>query len=474
MRVSKETILKLLRSWSLTENLINSTDELLRWIKQRNAEIYVNINHIRLSESDFWYLDQQDFCIRNKNRSFFEISGMRVKENENIICEQPVIIQSENGILGCICKEIDGIIYLLMQAKIEPGNINRVQISPTIQATKSNFTQKHGGTRPLYLDYFLNADRYEIILDQLQSEQSSRFYKKRNRNIIIKINDDDIEISPNHKWMTLGQIKQLLRYDNLVNMDTRTVISCIPYASFSYTDDELCYIKGLFKDNALYQSIFTGGTYGEIPEVYRYINDYKMFNEYQTFLVPLNELSEWEISDYGVICRNENNFKVIFCDITIEGREVKRWTQPLFEATGTALFGLITCVKNGVRYFLVKAFPEIGCFDKIELGPSIQMESNDIRKAKTDTDSFEAYFIKRLSEKSGDIIKDVILSEEGGRFYQEQNRNIILEVPSADMDMLYNLPKGYFMLDYKTLNIMMLINNCLNIQLRNLLALLEV
>ena len=34
-----------------------------------------------------------------------------------------------------------------MQAKIEPGNINKIQLSPTIQATKSNFTQKHGGRK---------------------------------------------------------------------------------------------------------------------------------------------------------------------------------------------------------------------------------------------------------------------------------------------------------------------------------------
>ena len=67
---------------------------------------------------------------------------------------------------------------------------SKIQLSPTIQATKSNFTQKHGGKKPKYLDYFINAADYEIIVDQIQSEQSSRFYKKRNRNIIIKVDED--------------------------------------------------------------------------------------------------------------------------------------------------------------------------------------------------------------------------------------------------------------------------------------------
>ena len=121
-----------------------------------------------------------------------------------------------------------------MQAKIEPGNINKVQISPTIQATKSNFFQKHGGSQPAFLEYFLNAKQTNILVDQIQSEQSSRFYMKRNRNIILYVTDYIVE-SSTHKWMTLGQIKDLMRYDNLVNMDTRTVLSCIPF---------LCIVKG--------------------------------------------------------------------------------------------------------------------------------------------------------------------------------------------------------------------------------------
>ena len=62
------------------------------------------------------------------------------------------------------------------------------------------------------------------------------------------------------------------------------------------------------------------------------------------------------------------------------------------------------------------------------------------------------------------------MSEEGGRFYHEQNRNVLLRVQEHDMT---SLPEGYFWLDYQSLNEMLQINNILNIQLRNLLALLE-
>lgn len=162
-----------------------------------------------------------------------------------------------------------------MQAKIEPGNVNKIQISPTIQATKSNFTQKHGGKKPAYIEYFLNSDRYKVLVDQIQSEQSSRFLGKRNRNIIVSV-DEDIEVLSSHMWMTLKQIKELMKIDNLVNMDTRTVLSCIPYLSL--TDDEKKSI-GYPKSNELKKSLYEGDGLNHITQIYHYINDYKMFDD---------------------------------------------------------------------------------------------------------------------------------------------------------------------------------------------------
>ena len=89
----------------------------------------------------------------------------------------------------------------------------------------------------------MKAKAKQILLDQLQSEQGARFLKKRNRNIIIKI-DEDIELLDNFIWLTLGQIKQLMTYNNLVNMDTRTVISGIPYGNLNHDEiDSISFLK---------------------------------------------------------------------------------------------------------------------------------------------------------------------------------------------------------------------------------------
>lgn len=188
-----------------------------------------------------------------------------------------------------------------MQAKIEPGNINCVQISPTIQATKSNFLRAHGGSLPKYFEYFEHSAQYNVIYDQIQSEQSSRFFRKRNRNMIMEVTDD-IEIYSNFRWMTLGQIKKLMEIDNLVNMDTRTVLSGIPVTTQNFNADELKEIEQIIGSKELFQSMFNESQSVDLRNMYQYINDYKMFNDVKRTIIPLFELVDWNVSDKGVDC----------------------------------------------------------------------------------------------------------------------------------------------------------------------------
>lgn len=452
----QDNLLKLLESWATPEGKAYSTQALIDWIAERNSSIQVEIRKISPQEDTVWSYIEQEGIIANPQRSFFAISGFQKGG-----IQQPVLLQNEIGYLGILCKEIDGVLHLLMQAKIEPGNVNKIQISPTIQATKSNFMQKHGGGRPAYLDYFLEADRHEIIVDQIQSEQSSRFCGKRNRNILIVVDEKEmVDQLPNHRWMTLGQIKRLMQEDNIVNMDTRTVLSCIPF----HLADAKKAVR-YFQDAALYRSIFYGDGVNHLPEIYHLMNNSRMFDEEEARQIPLQSMSGWGWEKGEFVCKNGYHFKIIFCDIAIEGREVKRWTQPLFEAVGIAVFGLICCEVDGVLRFVVKCKKEIGCFDGPELGPTVQLEADEQPQNELEYFFFNAY------EQGCGVEKDVVLSEEGGRFYHEQNRNIILRIPA---EKLPPLPKGYFLVDYKTLAELVQMNNTLNIQLRNLMSLLEV
>lgn len=451
----------LFNSWRDMNGNVSSNEEIDGWINFLNKNIEVTITKNKLEDSNYWFYDKNRGIITNKNNSFFYIQGIQEYSNDKVINEQPMIFQNEIGFLGIICSVIDNQLNFLMQAKIEPGNINQIQISPTIQATKSNFTQKHGGKKPLYLEYFINVKPENIIVDQIQSEQSSRFFHKRNRNIVIMV-DNDIQIHKNFKWMSLGQIKRLMTFDNIVNMDTRTVISCLPIFPFE-DDTQKTFLFNQFKNKEFLNSVFDY-TSSKMSQAFHKLNNIKMFEDKKYKFVKLEELKTWEFTP-NEISNSNANFKVIFCDIKIDGREVTHWTQPLFEATGIAIFGLITRIHNSKREYLVHLKKEIGCFDTVEFGPSIQIEANEIDKKK---DIVEDVFFKYLNEKSN-VVFDTLLSEEGGRFYHEQNRNIIIDIKDNDI----NITDQYIWLDFNTINKMIQFNNVCNIQLRNLMSLIN-
>lgn len=459
--------LDILRSWACEEGNVNSNTNILAWLKSMNENIKAIVRPCSISESTFWFYDDYNGEILNRKRSFFSVKGMRLFINDRFICEQPIIIQPEIGYLGIICKKIDGVLHFLMQAKIEPGNVNCVQVSPTIQATKSNFMRAHGGVLPKYFKQFEEASKYRIIYDQVQSEQGSRFYRKRNRNIIIDIGNEDIQVYPEFRWMTLGQIKKLMKIDNLVNMDTRTVLSGLP---LSASEDDKEELRTLCKNNHMFSSIFETDPYSELPKIFHLLNTYKMFHSVSTPMVPLNQLVNWRVDEYGITSVEPANFEVKYYDIDIEGREVQRWNQPLFKSLGCGIFAIL--VKRDLGHkdkpykFLVRLKQEIGYCDKVELGPAIQWEYTH---EPASDDEVERYFRNVLDKTDGTMI-DVLLSEEGGRFYHEQNRNIVKKISD---DALKELPPNYMWVSYSTLNALVQCNNVLNIQLRNILSLLD-
>lgn len=442
-------------SWNNSTGNINSNKEIMNWINKVKSTTSVNVLECNLEKSSYWFYEKN--IIKNLNNSFFSICGIQRVRDNHIIEEQPIIIQPEIGYLGFLCKVIKGELNFLVQAKIEPGNINHVQLSPTIQATKSNFTQKHGGKIPKYFDFFNNTSNLTVLYDQIQSEQGSKFFKKRNRNIVILLNNELVEESNNFKWMTLGQIKLFMNYNNIVNMDTRTVISGLSSVVIDYYDENLQINNHLFTN-----SFNSKGYYKEYLSIIKAINDKKMFNEDVISLVGLDKINSWINNSTGIFSKNKCSFEVRFYEISIEGREVKEWIQPLFKSLEKSLFVLmIKRVENEIKV-LVKLTSEIGVFDFVELGPSIQKDQC-INNDKLILEMFE----KRYDKKH--TIVDTLLSEEGGRFYHEENQNIILELEDDD---LLEVPKDYFWISLKTLGYFIMFNNYVNIQLRNLISII--
>ena len=125
---------------------------IFNWLYNQKKEQLLIVKKINLSQLSKWIYGKKE--IYHKSKKFFKIIGIRIQSNfyNKKKWDQPIIVQNEIGILGII-KNIKTNKYLL-QAKVEPGNINKIQISPTVQATRSNYSRVHGGRMIPYLNYF--------------------------------------------------------------------------------------------------------------------------------------------------------------------------------------------------------------------------------------------------------------------------------------------------------------------------------
>jgi oxidase EvaA len=243
--------------------------------------------------------------------------------------------------------EIDGILHFLIQAKIEPGNINIVQLSPTVQSTKSNFTKVHKGESTPFVEYFLEG-KSKILVDQLQSEQGSRFFRKRNRNIIIEI-DEEIE-HENYRWVSLGDLVAMTKYPNTVNMDSRTVLSCIHFGSYSFEHIELRdFIGGSSTDPSWLDSLLRRDIYQHShPEILSMITDSRFRREFTSKKIYLSETNVWKLKD-GIITRDdEKYFDVVGYRIFIENRESAVWDQPMIQPKSHGICCFFAKKFNGV------------------------------------------------------------------------------------------------------------------------------
>jgi oxidase EvaA len=470
MTVTK-TELEFMRSTTALESNITPNAEVLGWIEARRAAVAATITRIPLESMRKWARDASTGNIVHESGRFFAIEGIRVRTDWGVVpeWEQPIINQAEIGFLGLLAKKFNGVLHVLVQAKIEPGNINVVQISPTLQATKSNYSRVHQGLSPRYLEYFNGEKPVHLLLDQLQSEQGARFLRKRNRNMIVELPEGEaIDVHPDFIWMSIGQIKQLMRHDNVINMDTRTVLSGISYGTYAPET-----LEGLFtlsptharQRQMMSSALVATQAVNDFRSIISWITRLKSRYELSVQSMALNQVKDWVDVDGGIQRRDGKYFSVIGVNVAIENREVVQWDQPMVQPAQEGLIAFIVRPINGSYHFLVQAKLEAGNFDIVELAPTVQCLTGNYRTGRNE------YSVKYINEvldaPASQVLFDSMQSEEGGRFFHEQNRNMIVEVGD---DFPLEVDENYCWLTLNQILRLIEFNNYMNIAARSLIS----
>ena len=438
------------------------------WLDAQRRGNRFTVDRIPFDALAGWRFEDESGNLVHQSGKFFSVVGLDVRTEwgECRTWTQPIIHQPEIGILGILVREFDGILHCLMQAKFEPGNVNGIQLSPTVQATRSNYTGVHQGKDITYLNYFVPPRRGEVLIDSLQSEQGSWFLHKRNRNIVVEA-VEDVPVRDGFRWLTIGQIHRLLLQDNLVNMDSRSVLSCIPF--WAPNGGPRAHACGAYRE-ALLRSVSAGEhqSLHSTGEILSWLTDAKSRHELVQRIVPLRDVKHWYQTPDEIAHEMGRYFTVLAADVEASNREVLRWTQPLLAPVEPGLVALLARPVNGVLHLLMHAKMEAGLSDFAELAPTVQCVPGN-------TEDLPAQHRPRyLSLVRGAdparIRYDVVQSEEGGRLYHAANRYQIIDLGE---DLPLDVPDDYRWMTVRQVTELLQYNNYVNIQARSLLAALH-
>ncbi|NGO72339.1 NDP-hexose 2,3-dehydratase family protein [Streptomyces boncukensis] len=395
-----------------------------RWWKEVGDRDRTRVRRVAFDELERWRRDPATGDLGHESGKFFTVHGLDVRLPGAPVehWQQPIISQPEVGILGLLVKEFDGVLHCLMQAKIEPGNAAGMQLSPTVQATRSNYTRVHGGNPVPYLDYFRDAPPHQVIADVRQSEQGAWFARKRNRNMVVEASGD-VELGDRFCWLTLGQVYRLLAVEDLINMDARTVLSCLPLAGQGLSGA----LPARHRFAAALAASCTpdSGALHPTAEVLSWITEQRTRHEVHTARAPLDSLAGWRYDAERVAHESGLFFSVIGVNVLSEGREVRQWCQPMIEPSHQGLNAFLVRDFGGVLHALVHARVEPGYLDVAELAPTVQCTVENYTLLP---DSARPPFLDDVLDAAPERIRyDTVLSEEGGRFHQARNRYVVVE-----------------------------------------------
>jgi oxidase EvaA len=168
-----------------------------------------------------------DYSIEHESGNYFSVIAVKVQAGNREVVKwtQPLVKESKLGLIGFLVKKINGVLHFLIQAKVEPGSFDVIDLAPTVSCS-DYLSVLQRQEKPSFIEFFENPSSENVILNTIQSEEGGRFFQFQNRNMIIHIENEITEIPDNYRWLTLSQLMKLIKF-GLLNVESRSLISAI-------------------------------------------------------------------------------------------------------------------------------------------------------------------------------------------------------------------------------------------------------
>ncbi len=402
------------------------------WLMDRRDAALMTIMPIFWQDSKEWRFE--DGALVHRTGGFFSVRGYHLSNSHHIWngLDFPMIDQPEIGLLGfLVAYDAKGPCWLL-QAKAEPGSVDFVQIGPSVQATESNYLQRHGGKPTPYLDLLLGASSDELSVSVEQSEQGARFYNKYNRNAVRILNDFVEPAGDNWHWFSAGDLRLALGDSFTLNTDSRSVIATAPWRLLCedaepFSADRYSFsIAGLSPADATFFRSALRASYTCDADISTPVKALQTQSESTDALMQtrsLYDLTDWRITAASIEpITTRFGFEVRNFTVHAPFREVVQWTQPLIVSREVAKAILLVRYNLGIIEFFFRFSEEPGFVNRVQYGPSRQSEG---------ADSLEINLLAEL--KRTRLILELTQSDEGGRFLSSVVRYEIRLIDCHDL-----------------------------------------
>ncbi|WP_439564382.1 NDP-hexose 2,3-dehydratase family protein [Microcella sp.] len=387
------------------------------WLAEHAERAELTVAEIELADSAEWR--RNNGAIEHRSGRFFRVVGFASGGRDAEPRYQPLLEQSEVGTLCSIHRRGDHA-ELLVQAKAEPGTVGVAQLAPSIQATASNADRVHGGDAPP-LQEAARAGAIETIARVVASEQGARFLGKRNANLLAR-QVAELPSSPSHRWVPVDELLELSAADHLVNTDLRSVLVSSPWRylvdrePFRRRTDEI----GRWLAASWGATGDTSHARSRVERAAALVDPGR--------IVRLDELAGWVSTTSGVAADGDSGFRVRQIEVSVRGREVPRWDQPIVDSLSTGLIELWMRVDGSHPRFGFRLAAEPGLANRVELTATVVASPGDPLSAPT----------------QGIVLAGAAQSDEGGRFFHDVSdyRLVLADDPDAAGDDVIWLSLG--------------------------------
>ena len=198
----------------------------------------------------------------------------------------------------------------------------------------------------------------------------------------------------------------------------------------------------------------------EIDYVLKWLKKRNSENKMKIKMIKVNELKDWSSDSGGNLFHKSKQFFGVM-GIKVTGaneREIASWDQPIItQKHGGILAILMREKKSGIIEFLLCARREPGD-TKIKLCPSFSATQSNINLAHGGKKTLLSNLI--FNHKKSNLIAKTIHYEEGARFWQKSNQNLIIRIDKKDQLKINN--KSFIWLNLSQIKKLNLTNGVIN------------